>query len=133
MHVKNTRPNLGKLDGRSRKIIFIGYEAGSKAYHCYNTVIQHVIVSRNVVFDEAGSGAEKIFTASKKAALSHSRWSSMRRWSVAMHHPYYRRLLCHHLWGSTCCRGHEQDVDEEDLDADHDDAPLRVRSISNVI
>jgi hypothetical protein len=32
MYVKNTKPNLKKLDDRSMKIVFVGYEAGSKAF-----------------------------------------------------------------------------------------------------
>jgi hypothetical protein len=39
-HLKIKRPNLKKLDDRSRKAIFVEYEDRSKAYHCY------------VVFDE---------------------------------------------------------------------------------
>jgi hypothetical protein len=32
-HIKNTRPNLKKLDDRSRRTIFVGYEVVSKVYH----------------------------------------------------------------------------------------------------
>jgi transposase InsO family protein len=35
-HVKVTTPNLKKLDDRSRRMIFVGYEPGSKAYHVYD-------------------------------------------------------------------------------------------------
>jgi hypothetical protein len=49
-----TRPNLKKLDDRSKKGIFVGYEAGSKAYRCYDPVDQCIIITRDVVFDEAG-------------------------------------------------------------------------------
>jgi transposase InsO family protein len=34
-YVKNTKPNLSKLDDRGRRIIFIGYEQGTKAYRVY--------------------------------------------------------------------------------------------------
>jgi hypothetical protein len=53
-HLKVTQPNLKKLNDRSRKSIFIGYEAGSKAYRCYDPVDQRVIISCDVIFDEAG-------------------------------------------------------------------------------
>jgi transposase InsO family protein len=33
-HVKVTKPNLKKLDDRSKKMIFIGYEPGSATYRC---------------------------------------------------------------------------------------------------
>jgi hypothetical protein len=37
VHVKDTRPGLKKLDDRSRPMIFVGYEQGSKAYRAYVT------------------------------------------------------------------------------------------------
>jgi hypothetical protein len=54
VHLKIMRPNLKKLDDRSRKAIFVGYEGGSKAYRCYDPIDQRIIISRDVVFDEAG-------------------------------------------------------------------------------
>jgi hypothetical protein len=53
VHAKITKPDLKKLDDRSAKTIFIGYEPGSKAYRLYNPVADRVIISRDVVFDEA--------------------------------------------------------------------------------
>jgi hypothetical protein len=44
-HVKVTHPGLKKLDDRSWQTIFIGWESGSKAYHCYDLVAQRVIKS----------------------------------------------------------------------------------------
>ena len=35
-HVKVTTPNLKKLDDSSRRMIFVGYELGSKAYRVYD-------------------------------------------------------------------------------------------------
>jgi hypothetical protein len=52
VHVKNTSLNLKKLDKRSRPMVFIGYEPGSKAYRAYDPVARHVLVTRDVVFDE---------------------------------------------------------------------------------
>jgi hypothetical protein len=51
-HVKITRPGLQKLDDRSVPAVFLGYEPGSKAYRLYDPVVKHVLVSRDVVFDE---------------------------------------------------------------------------------
>jgi hypothetical protein len=53
-HLKVTRSNLKKLNDQSCKSIFVGYEAGSKAYRCYDPVDHHVIISYDVIFDEAG-------------------------------------------------------------------------------
>jgi hypothetical protein len=50
--VKVTKPNLAKLDDRSKPIIFVGYELGSAAYRCYDLVTKRIHISRDVVFDE---------------------------------------------------------------------------------
>ena len=52
-HVRNSSPHLKKLEDRSQKMIFIGYEAGSKAYRAYDPTTNRVHVSRDIVFDEA--------------------------------------------------------------------------------
>jgi hypothetical protein len=52
-YVKNTRPNLCKLEDRGRKMIFIGYVQGTKAYRFYDPVLKSAHVSRDVVLDEA--------------------------------------------------------------------------------
>jgi hypothetical protein len=54
VHVKHTRSGLKKLDDRRHKMIFVGYEVGCKAYRCYDLVDQHVVVSRDVVFNKVG-------------------------------------------------------------------------------
>jgi hypothetical protein len=52
VYVCNTKPHLKKLDERGRKMIFIGYERGTKAYKAYDPVTQRVIISHDVIFDE---------------------------------------------------------------------------------
>jgi hypothetical protein len=52
VHVKNTTPNLKKLDDRRKPMIYICYEPGSKAYRAYDPVAKKVNVSRDMVFDE---------------------------------------------------------------------------------
>jgi hypothetical protein len=52
-HVKVTRPGLKKLDDRNMKAVFVGYEPGSKAYRCYDPTGKHVVISCDVVFNEA--------------------------------------------------------------------------------
>jgi hypothetical protein len=51
-HVKITKPNIKKLEDRSKPMIFVGYEAGSAAYRCYDPCTKRVHISRNVIFDE---------------------------------------------------------------------------------
>jgi len=51
-YIKSQRPHLGKLDDRGKKVVFIGYQEGSKAYRFYDPVTERVHVSRDVTFDE---------------------------------------------------------------------------------
>ncbi|WVZ54874.1 hypothetical protein U9M48_005618 [Paspalum notatum var. saurae] len=51
-HVKNVGPNVKKLDDRSKPMIFIGYEPGSKAYRVYDPAVRRVHISRDVIFDK---------------------------------------------------------------------------------
>jgi hypothetical protein len=52
VHVKVTKPNLKKLDDKSRPMIFVGYEPGSAAYRCYDPNTKCLHISRDVIFDE---------------------------------------------------------------------------------
>jgi hypothetical protein len=54
-HVKNTRPNLKKLEDRSTQMVLFGYEPGSAAYRVYDPAARRVQVSSDVVFDEDSS------------------------------------------------------------------------------
>lgn len=56
IYVRNTMSHLKKLDDRSRKMIFIGYERVSKAYHAYDPIVKCVHVTRDVVFNEQAQG-----------------------------------------------------------------------------
>jgi hypothetical protein len=51
-YMKITRPHLAKLDDRGLKMVFIGYEPGSKVYRLYNSADGRVHVSHDVIFDE---------------------------------------------------------------------------------
>ena len=52
-HVKVTRPHAKKLDDRSIKMVFVGYEPGSKAYRVYDPLSGRLHITRDVVFDES--------------------------------------------------------------------------------
>jgi hypothetical protein len=52
VYVKNIRPHLKKLDGRSTKMVFVGYEEGSKAYRAYDPFTRHVHITCGAMFDE---------------------------------------------------------------------------------
>ncbi|KAJ9559933.1 hypothetical protein OSB04_005093 [Centaurea solstitialis] len=51
-HAKVEPVNLKKLDARSRPLVHLGYEPGTKAYRLFNPTTQKIIVSRDVTFDE---------------------------------------------------------------------------------
>ena len=55
---------LSKLEDRSKCMLFMGYEAGSKAYRCLDPVTFKIHISRDVIFDE-----KKIFKISKEGNL----------------------------------------------------------------
>ena len=44
-----------KLDAKARKCIFIGHDERKKEYKCMDPTTHKIIVSRDVVFDEASS------------------------------------------------------------------------------
>jgi hypothetical protein len=51
-YIKHLRPHLSKLDDRGQKVVFIGYQDGSKAYRFYDPSSERVHVSCDAVFDE---------------------------------------------------------------------------------
>ena len=53
VQVKDTRRHQSKLEDRSKPMIFIGYDLGSKAYKCLDPVNLKVVISRDVIFEEA--------------------------------------------------------------------------------
>ena len=51
-NVKLVGPGQSKLSDRSVKIVFIGYESGTKGYKLYNPTTRKLVVSRDVIFGE---------------------------------------------------------------------------------
>ena len=49
---RSEAPYLRKLDDRSRTMVHLGVEPGSKAYRLYDPINRKIVVSRDVVFDE---------------------------------------------------------------------------------
>src|SRR5664279_1160657 len=44
LHVREMRPGLKKLDDRSRPMIFVGYEPGTKGYRAYDPATKRVCI-----------------------------------------------------------------------------------------
>jgi hypothetical protein len=81
-YIKKTRPHLGKLDDHGVKVVFIGYQDGSKAYRFYDPIAERVHVSRNAIFAESerwdwgassDEDCEHPFTISDNYTLGHQR------------------------------------------------------------
>ena len=53
-HVHVPDEKRSKLDDKSEKYIFIGYDTNSKGYKLYNPSTKKTIISRDVIFDEEG-------------------------------------------------------------------------------
>jgi hypothetical protein len=52
VYVWNMTSHLKKLEDYGHKMIFVGYESGSKAYRAYDPITKRVHVTCDVVFDE---------------------------------------------------------------------------------
>jgi hypothetical protein len=52
MYVQNMMPHLKKLEDCGRKMIFVDYESGSKAYRAYDPITKRVHVTHDMVFNE---------------------------------------------------------------------------------
>jgi hypothetical protein len=53
VHVKTVKPHLNKLEDRSKRMVLLGYEQGTKAYRVFDPVTRRVHAARDVLFDEA--------------------------------------------------------------------------------
>ena len=54
MHIPDKQRS--KLDDKSQKYIFIGYDENSKGYKLYNPNTGNTIINRDVIFDEEENG-----------------------------------------------------------------------------
>jgi hypothetical protein len=51
-HVKKVGPGIKKLSDRSQKMVFIGYEAGTKGYRLLDLASRTLHISWDVIFEE---------------------------------------------------------------------------------
>ena len=49
-YVKTVGPGISKLSDRSTKMVFVGYETGTKGYRVYDPVTKKLQISRDVIF-----------------------------------------------------------------------------------
>lgn len=55
VHIKEVKPHLKKLEDRSKLMVFLGYEPGTKGYRVYDPDANRVVITRDTIFDEAVS------------------------------------------------------------------------------
>jgi hypothetical protein len=136
--VRNTMPHLKKLEDRGRKMIFVGYKSGSKAYCAYDPITKHVCVTRDVVFNEQakwdwGSSSDNgkpgrgndVFTVEYTTTGPAAPTVDGTDEASTEESPLPS--------GAGDTEVHD-DVDDENLDADHDDdALLRFHSMSDIL
>ncbi|EEC81933.1 hypothetical protein OsI_25798 [Oryza sativa Indica Group] len=148
-HVKVTAPTK-KLDDRSRPMIFVGYEPGSKAYRVYDPATRRVHVSRDVVFDEeaqwnwdgeAAANVDSDFTIEYTTVYHPATATPTQTGTEHGGAPASPRSPASGSTPTTPPVAEVLPVEfvspppdvEDDLDADHDDAPLRFRRIDDVL
>jgi hypothetical protein len=135
MYVRNTMSHLKKLEDRGRKMIFIGYESGSKAYRVYDPITKRVHVTRDVVFNEQAQwvwgsvgdddkpgGGDDVFT------VEYTTTGSVVPMVAGVDEAPTEESPLPTGAGDT------EVEDDENLDAGHDDdAPLHFRSMSDIL
>jgi histone deacetylase 1/2 len=58
-----------KLDTRTRKCMFVGYDTQSKAFRLYDPIRRKIVISRDVVFDEDHVGYQHLQTSTTTDAI----------------------------------------------------------------
>jgi hypothetical protein len=107
-YIKETNPYLAKLYAHGKRVVFIGYEAGSKAYRVSDPMQNKVHVSHDIVFIENmfwqwdADGSKKLHTPSQWSIWSGSQNTQQQmhilmvglqhHWRSQGHHP-----LLHHV------------------------------------
>jgi hypothetical protein len=148
VYVRNTLPSLKKLEDRGRKMIFVGYERCSKAYRAYDPLTGRVTISHDVVFDESaqwswsegdhGSGdgfinLDDTFTVQYRVLHGGEGVDAQelepRTPQAASTHPGAGLITPAYRPPVVVSEGSSED----DLDADHNNALLRLRSINEVV
>jgi hypothetical protein len=138
VYVQNTMSHLKKLEDHDCKMIFIGYESGSKAYRAYDPITKRVHVTRDMVFYEQAqwdwgssgddgkpSAGDDVFTVEYTTTGPASPTTDGVDEAPTEDSP---------LSTGASDAEVDDDVDDENLDVDHDDdAPLCFRSMSDIL
>jgi hypothetical protein len=137
VYVRNTTLHVKKLEDHGRKIIFVCYESGSKAYHAYDPITKCVHVTRDVVFDEQaqwdwglGSDNGKPGSGDDVFTVEYTTTGPVPPTTDGTDEAPTEESPLHAGAGDMEV---DHDVDDENLDADHDDTTLRFRTMSDIL
>jgi hypothetical protein len=146
MYVWNTMSHLKKLEDCGRKMIFVNYESGSKVYRAYDPITNRVHVTRDVAFDkqaqwDCGSGGDdgkpgggddgKPSGGDDVFMVEYTTTGPVAPMADGADEAPTEESLLPAGAGDTKV---DDDVDDENLDANHDDdAQLRFRSMSDIL
>jgi hypothetical protein len=138
VYVWNMMPHQKKLEDHGRKMIFVGYESGSKAYHAYDLIMKCVRVTHDVIFDEqaqrhwgSGSNDSKLCSGDDVLTVEYTTTGPAAPTADGTDEAPIEELLLPTRAGDMEV---DNNVDDENLDADHDDdAPLSFCSMSDIL
>jgi hypothetical protein len=150
LHVRNTKPQLSKLDDRGRRMVFIGYEKRTKAYRLYDPVEKKVHISRDVVFDEddqwnwdeedkATVENPDVFSVEYMVMNSAGNLDEVDvvdAFGTPVHSPDGAQVIPGYDEDDSGDQAPLQSVSplsDDQLHADHNDAPLRLRSMESLL
>jgi hypothetical protein len=137
-HVK-TMGNLKKLDDRSKTVIFIGYEPGSKAYRTYDPATRRVRISRDVVFEEeakwdwAGAQSDSGFVIDYVEVVHPEAVTVRQNVPEVIHDRASTSPTPSPVAGPQVLGSPPLSPALSALDVNHDDAPMRYRSIRDIM
>jgi hypothetical protein len=147
MYVRNTRPNLKKLEDRGRRMIVVGYERGTKAYRVYDPATKKVTITHDLVFDEAvgwdwtgdttviGGGDQGVGDLTVQYGAWPGGAVTPEEAEAKPHTPQVEPASPRVIDAPALPVGDygKPAIDEENLDTDHDNAPLRLRATNDII
>ena len=114
-YAKVTTPHLRKLDDRSRALVHLGTEPGTKAYRLLDPTTRRIVVSRDVVFNEEQRW--KWIQEQKEVDTS------------VITFGYPETGLC----DQAIIKEEETDPELEDEESDHEEEPVVLRRSSRTI
>jgi hypothetical protein len=138
VYVRNMTPHLKKPKDHGRKMIFVSYESSSKAYHAYNPIMKRVHVTRDMVFDEqaqwdwgAGSDDGKLGSGDDVFTVEYTTIGPVAPMTDATDEAPTEESPLPAGAGDAEV---DDDIDDGNLDADHDDdTPLHFHSMSDIL